>query len=273
MEAYTCVYHYLKKNDLLEFEKYRNHTPEIKPEFKCDNRIQDFIEFYSGSTLGNLQLDKDFAPHIECLEKTLRSFNISDSYILKRFYFEDTHMSVVRKEKALCDTSTMIVNKIELAQEICIPELMFGDKFDKLYEDYNETETESDEEELAQLQENYCQVEHLIATTFEKDVYWFNSNPNNINVTGLDCEAIWHRLTDEENYILKTKFENAFVSPSPKELRCVMNTIRDSEYSERLAAAWTFRDIRLSDERYEIEKKIYVNFMTKLYADVMKCRK
>jgi hypothetical protein len=268
-----CVYSYLKEKNLLEFEKYMNSTPESR-DFDCKTRIAEFLEYHNGFVMANLEQDESFKPHIGCLMEHLKSFDIEDFYLLRQFYVSSRSMSIIRQEKAVGETNSIIVKKIEIAQELCVPELMFGYQFDKLYEDYNRTEDEGEDEDLAQLQENYCQVEHLLAwDKFDKEKFWFNSNPENITVTDLDCNAIWHSLTDEDNYALKHKFEVAFGSSSPKELRCIINTIQKSDYSERLAAVWTFRDIRLSDQRFNIERKAFIIFMKKLYASVMKCRK
>ena len=272
--VYPCIYTYLKNHHLLDAENFITYHSELEENFNCDSIVEEKRNSFYDLVKKDYDDDKEFALHSECILEKLNSFYLGDAYLQKYVYISDESMTTVRREEALSKVIKTIATKKTLAEQFCTPEITFGEAFDKLYADTNLTESEGEEESLAQLQDNYCLVTHLYDTkTFDDQKYYMVANPEKIDVTDLDCKQNWHDQIVEYQYELKNVFADGFKSVTYMESRCYLKTIKDSKFSERLALLWAFSDIRISEDNRIAERASYINFMTNLFADIEKCVK
>lgn len=272
--VYACVFNYLKNHHLLDAENFITHHPELEENFNCDSIVEEKRNTYYETEKKYYNEDKEYALHAECLLEKMNLFHLGDGHLQYYVYETDKSMTTVQRMQALTKAVETIATKRTLAEKFCTPEITFGYDFDKLYADTNLTESESDEEIQAQLEDNFCLVTHLYDTkTVEEEHYYMISNPGKIDFKDLDCKQNWIDQTIEYEYELKNLFVKGFKSATYMESRCYLKTIKESKFSERLALLWAFSDIRIPEDRRIAEKASYINFMTNLFADITKCVK
>lgn len=271
---HDCAATFLIDND--STYKHFNYVPGPVESDDCEEKLDEFRESVYELLEVKLNEDEDFKNHTDCIIKKSKEFNIADAHIEKSVYTNDVTMSRLKREEALNHAIASSFQKLELAEELCAPELMFGNWFDELYgedpstESTNSNETEDD---IGSLQEDYCHRKRLVDSKFI-DVTIFNItvNPSNIDVTDLDCDKLWFETTEETGISLKDQFEGGLDDPSKKEIRCFSNTIRKGNYAETLLKVWMISEVRTTEKQQAIEREAFINFMTNLYADILKCQ-
>lgn len=272
---YDCTLSYLKVNEKLSSEKFINYEPEVAENFDCDLYVEGLREEFYVQVKPLFEKDNDFSNKSDCIIEKLRIFNLGDAYLEKYVYINDKSMSSLKQQKALSDVAAMVEQKIELAEELCLPEKMFGDWFDESYgEDPSENVTESEEDDVADLQEEYCQRKHLVDTQFiDTKKYDVTLNPKNVKVANLNCDQIWTETTQEYMIGLKDEFVSGLDSSSSKEIRCFMDTIKRGKYAETLMKLWVLGEIRITENQKIAERAGFISFLTNLYGDILKCQK
>lgn len=250
-----------------------NYQPRLADNFDCEPYVEELREELYLAVTSQVEQDKDYVLQSDCIIGKLRTFNLGDAYLEKYVYSEDKSMSILKRNKAISDVLGTIEQKIELAQELCVPEKMFGDWFDDLYgEDPSTNATAT--EDIEDLQEEHCQRKHLVDTKFiDTKVYTITLNPENVDVANLNCEKLWTKATQEYSISLKDTFEVGLNQPSKKEVRCIMNTINGGKYAETLVKLWIFSEIRITEDQRAAERAAFITFATNLYANVLSCQK
>ena len=282
---FTCAFNYLKENEMLDSLKFMNFEPNVDEGIDCDELLEEIRDMLYNSTKEFYEKDKEFTTHSECITEKLRKFNLGDAYLVSYLYTKDKTMSQLRREKAIIDATASTNLKKELAEDFCAPVINFGLYFDDLYgedpvaanvteSDGEQEEEKGEEEDIEQIKEDYCHKKHIVDSKFiDNSIYNIEVNPKNISFVGLDCNKIWQETTNEYQYALKEVFNGGLNSPTPKEVRCILNTIKASKYSELLIRTWVFGELRITEQRKIVEKSAFITFMTNLYTEIIKCEK
>lgn len=272
--TYDCAVTYLRETDALD--KHVKHTPKTVNEVDCDDVVEHLRDSFYDAMRPQFDEDADFANHSACIMEKLISFNVGDSKIAQFVYQGDKTMSKLRRQRALSDAASTIELKLELAEELCVSDKMFSDWFDLLYteddsdDSSNATEVEDD---IGDLQEDYCQRKILVEKKFIDDkVFNFTLNPSKIETANLDCNKHWFETSEEYGISLKDEFVSGLDDPSKKITRCIATTIRAGNYTEILLKVWMLSEIKISPEQKESERLGFVEFMKKLYTEIMKCQ-
>lgn len=260
---------------MLSAVKLIKYKPQPDEYFDCENIVEALREEFYDQVKSAVESDEDFEQKTDCIIEKLRTFNLGDVYLEKYIYVNDEAMSILKRNRAVSDAIVKIEQKLELAEEICAPKKMFGDWFD---ESHDETlianEIESGEKDEFQLQEDYCQIQRLIESkTIDTKVYNVTLNPKNIETVSLKCDKIWAESTQEHVLGLKEEFAVGLNQPSNKEVRCFMDTINRGNYSEVLMKVYWFNEIRLTKAQRIAERSSFIDFLTNLYANILKCQK
>lgn len=272
-QVYDCAVNYLR-TDEDTLDKHFKYTPNVTDDSDCDamiTLINDKIHAYLKTLFDE---DKDFADHSECIVEKLKTFNVADVYIEKFVYSQDKTMSKLRRQRAVSDAIAIIELKLELAEELCVPEKMFGDEFDELYGDDDEAANTTEvEDDAGDLQEDYCQRRIMIEKKFiDMRIYNVSINPNNISTVGLNCKKHWLETSEEYGSGLKDEIVIALDELTKKETRCIAEKIRNGNYTEQILKVWMLSEVKLTERQKTLEKANFIDFMKNLYADIMTCQ-
>lgn len=272
-QVYDCAVNYLKDS----LDKHFKYTPNVTDDSDCDVMIILIYDKIHEYLKALFEEDKDFADHTECIVEKLKTFNVADVYMQKFVYNQDKTMSKLRRQRAVSDAIAIIELKLELAEELCVPEKLFGDLFDELYGDDTDSEIDSNstelEDDIGDLQEDYCQRKIMVAKKFiDLKVYNVTVNPSNINTTGLNCEKHWFETGEEYGSGLKDEIVIGLHELSKKGTRCVSEKIRHGNYTEQLLQVWMLSEVKLTEPQKTAEKGKFVDYMKNLYADIMLCQ-
>lgn len=270
-ETFDCAVNHLTDKNLLD--KDFNYVSE-KNVADCSSLKAFVTENIETPLMTLFNEDKDFAPYSKCIMKILKDFNVSDTYIAKFVYEQDKTMSKLRRQRLVSDTLSIIEYKLELAEEICAPEKMFGDWFESSYENYAEAlNSTEDDDDLGDLQEDYCQRKYLVEKNFiDLSVYNVTVNPKNINTSDVNCKKLWFEAAEDYIHELKSWIVTAFDEMSNKEIRCIADTIRNGKYAQYELKIWLFSHLNLTESQKTDEKEKFINYMKKLFENILECR-
>lgn len=258
-------------------------TPEVDEDVDCDGFVTESRE-KAEEWLKMFDEDEEFLPHKDCIKEKLKHFNIADRLLIKYMNSKDKKMSKIRREEALSGVIGVIATKVQLAQYLCAPEIMFGEVFDEVFEGNTESstnETEVDVQENENTEEyfdwdqeivDYCQRKHLVDSKFiDVNAHNIVVNPKNITVEGLNCDKIWDEAVFEFSNGLKSIFEVGLKSPTSKIIFCISKKIRAAKYTEHVLRNWVLSESMISNEDRLAARAAYINFMTDLNSDLMTC--
>lgn len=271
-QVYDCAVNYLRTDDSLD--KHFKYTPNVTDDSDCDVMIALIYDKIHAYLKALFDEDKDFADRSDCIVEKLKTFNVGDVYIEKFVYNQDRTMSKLRRQRAVSDAIAIIELKLELAEEICVPEKLFSDWFDELYgENTAESNSTEVEDDIGDLQEDYCQRRLMIEKKFiDLSVYNVTVNPSNISTEGLNCQKHWLETAEEYGSGLKDEIVIGLDDPSKKETRCIAEKIRNGNYTEQLLKVWMLSEVKLSEPQKTFERTNFIDYMKKLYADLMTCQ-
>lgn len=271
--VYNCIFTYLTKFDLMSSKRLITYKPTLEENFNCEPYVDELRENFYDQMEENVRNDKEFVLQKDCIMEKLRSFNLDDVLFEQFIYFHDKTMSTLKRGRSLSDVTAKIERKLEISGELCMPERLFGNRFDEIYEKGKGYESESEVKSFEDLQEDYCHRKHLADTNFiDVKVYNFTINPKNVSIANLDCDKIW----DESKQELLHNFKIAFVSAldfSRDESRCFLKTIKSFKFAEYFFKVWILTEIKISEDQKIAERAKFIQFFTNLYSDVLKCVK
>lgn len=262
---------------MLEHIKHLNYTPDTVDDHICAGLLSSFRKDIYTSIGQLLEADQRFALHSDCIIEKLKSFAVDNPYLAKFVYTEDKTMSKLRRQRALSDLVTTIEQKYELAEEICVPDQMFGDWFDETVGEDSESVSNNSsgteaEQDIETLKEEYCQRIYVIEKkAIDMKVYKVDVNPKNVDVTNFDCNKFLMELSEEFVINLKDEFVSAMKKPTVKSTRCMANIIRNGRYFEYLLKLWVLSELKITNVQRMTERSLFITFLTNLYTNILEC--
>lgn len=279
-QLFDCSYKHLTENFLLSHVKRLNYTVLPKNEM-CGAIVKGFRDETSKYLKDLVDEDKHFKTFADCMVKKLVSFNVSDLYLEKFVYETDRTMSRLRRQKAVSDTNAAIEENIEFTQELCAPEIVFGERFDEYFSDSEDDESPEpatavqspvSEEEIEILQEDYCHRKHLVDKgLIDTRIYKIVVNPSNINVKNIDCEKNWIQTNEDFSIGLAAGFIYRLGMITKESKECIIHTARNGNYAETMLRIWMLSEIKITQNQKIDERANYIKRMKNIYADIMKC--
>jgi len=281
-----CANVYLRGID--ELDKSYKYHPSVESDEVCEELLEAFQEGILEGAKIMIEEDDELKEHADCIMEKVKAFNILLPYMQSATYQKDTTLSKFKRQKLFHEANGVLNQKFELAQEICDPEKSFGDWFEENYseeevsvtsttentsESEATTEISKNEVDIGQLELDYCESKNLVEQgIIDTKVYAIEINPKNVDVSDGKCHKLWFQATEELNISLKDEFETGLNRPSPKEVRCMADTIREEKYAQHLMKVTKLSEHKITPEQKASEKAAFVVYMTNLYNKVLKCQ-
>lgn len=264
-----CTILHLREN----FGIYKSFTNTTNVEMEdCEDTIYSLQNMHNReirSLIDGEDLSEDVS---ECMMEHLKTFNTADFSMMHSLYSEDKSMTPLERMMAKVNAGTHISVKFEVASDLCLPDKNFGELFEETFEleetapEYNETT-----DDLGELQLDYCMRKHIVdKNLIDSRVHKVNLNPKGVNVAGVDCDKLYNEYFEEFSISLKDKFVTA-MSPTTKQTRCMMNTIKKEDYVGKSLKVWALGELKISADQEKIEKHNYIDFMKDLYTKILEC--
>lgn len=267
---YDCAVNILRERNLLD--KKFTYTPEIIPiEVDCIDLSASFkTRQFLVLSDALLEEDAEFTKTVECIIGKTQRLNTGLTFLRKFVYENDHTLPVLKRQTLIREAWSEIEEKVEVGQEYCAPDKMFGEWFDNWV--YDDETGNSAEEDIGDLREDYCHRKFLVEQKFIDDNVYKNIsiNPNNIE-TNFSCDKYWNDALIEYRNTLRDSFSSAFDNPSRKITRCIGDTIESKHYPELVLKLWLLDQIRLTEQQRHTERANTIDFMKKLYAKIFKC--
>lgn len=277
---FNCLVYNLSERSLLdEALTYRYEFRDgLNVENFCDTVTLPFRTSMEKVFRDQLAQEAAFADHVDCIWEKVEPLRLDDLYLLSRVYRDDTSMPEFRRRKALSEADLAIHNKLDHAKKLCLPELMFNQEFEKEIKndkEYNMKIDKPDDDyvDVETLQDDYCQLNYLIDSKFiNNDIYNIKINPENIDVSKLDCKHIWLTRAFPYDDGMKDTMVNVLNEPSSKTKDCIGKVVFKTNYAAvHLTTLFISSSINTTAELREAARDNFVSAMTSMYTEAMEC--
>lgn len=249
--------------------KYKSSQTNLES-LQCQSELEQFRSDFYAEMETELKSDEDLSENLECLIEQFKKFHLAEVSMKKIIYQNPKVMSKRKRKKALRAIESALEKKIETGVKLCTFEKTFGDLFDELYASANETD--SREEGVDKVQEDYCMRKHIVDKGFiNTTAYNVNLNPENIDVTELCCDEIIEEAIKEAVEELMGEFEDEGKRLSKRTLKCIAKTIRTQDFFETNVKLIVLGELGISEEAKDEERSHYVESIKQLYENIMKC--
>lgn len=266
--VYACMSTYLRSEKMLD-RRFRFRTNEITNETECETLLEDYRKGFYEEMSKELKADEDLAENAECIVENLKKLYLAETSMKNIIYENSKKMSRRKRKKALRAINYSIEKKMENAMMFCSSEEVFGELFDVLYMNANETGSEESSDKEG---EDYCHRKYIVENNFiNSTVYNVTLNPENIDITDLNCEEIVQQSIGEAEDEIKDEFVNGLERPTKRKEKCISKTIRTHQFFERSVRIIMLGEISLADDQKLAERSIFIKEMKDLYADIIKC--
>jgi hypothetical protein len=271
-EKFECVADYLKKKGFLEdnFEYYVTNQ-----ELKCDETIVELSEALFNTTLINTLQNTTrsdsktgFFTHLynadpECYSKSFRDAGVLDTYMKIFINSLSTKLSENQKEQRKKKIKAELENKFIVTMVLCSPEEIVG----ILYENVIKI---GEEVTLEDKQNDYCLRQYAV----EKKLVDFKAIQLEINPYNIDTNINCADEVKDQIEVLHDKVKTYFYHPTPqptRQLRCISRTIRNHKVADYFAKVHYLHAGTIADERKAQEKQNFIQFVSNLFKDLIKC--
>lgn len=264
---FDCVTNHLKSENMLE-RQYSVKPMNATSKSECDAELKETRDDFYAQISEVLKEDDELASSTDCIVEHLRQFKLAEVSMKLLLLEGNSRMSKRKRKKAMKALDYTIEKKTEVAVKLCLSDEAFSELFDTLYDNCNATKNASDNTP----EEDYCLRKYMTDKNFiNSTLYKINLNPENVDVSKLDCEEIVKTLEDQEVEALKEEFKDELEQPSKKSLKCVGRTIRVGHFFEASAKVSMLGEIGITDEQKAEERKEYIGKMKQLYDNILKC--
>lgn len=269
---YKCALSYAMENMAVNGD-FRKAHPNVEKydDAACSSHLYKFREHKYEYFEKLYSDDPYYEEHTKCIVEKLREFAAADLYILKLVYKhgEAKDLSGIRLEKARWEVMAPIEDKMELAETLCLPEVIFSDFFDSLYDDQHEEEKTAEEQET-----DFCMAYCLVHKKLHGiEKYKIDVNPRKLSVKHIDCTKHLIEYKFMHEAFLEHTFLVAQKSTTKQQEDCYRKTIKSSDYAERIFLAGLLGRNNLNVEQREDEQEKFADYMEYLYDEILDCDK
>lgn len=204
---------------------------------------------------------EQFKKLTSCVMKDVRAENWVDDLMLSFIYAASESMSENLKQKKVTELTDKVMKTVFNAIDYCRYVKEFGELYDNLVgKSRNENKTEK------QLRGFYCGRKYIVEHNLvNRTIHEADFNPTNINVEGLDCNAmVQEKLKSLEDEFIAMLSGDDIKLDSFK-AKCALKKFRDGKFGDKFLALLIIGDFDLTDVQRSKERDKFVNF----YADVL----
>lgn len=270
-DGLLCASNYLKEKSLMDSKFSVKFTSSDVSEQSCSIFLDSFKKSFYETMDKEVRSDKDLAEVADCIGEKSKEVELADLAVKTYVYDGVENMPKYKRKKAMKTIERALEKKTETIVKVCAATKTFGDMFDGLCKAVNEDSSSSESDEKSPL-DDYCIRKYLTENNYiNTTIHRIDLNPNNIDVTGADCDKIVKKAKAEAINELKKEFdeEGDFVSRHSK--RCLKKSLHESKYFETAGKAIVLCEITLTPEIKEFERGQFIADMGKLYEAIYLC--
>ena len=160
-----------------------------------------------------------------------------------------------------------VLNYIHNSVALCKGEIDVYEEFDALFESQKKAV-----KNVTDYEETYCIKKYLIKNNLVDTLFYnIEPNPNNINTTGLNCEAMIKKSNDEIYENLGFAYlENSNLGNQEK-VECALEKFREADYFDLMMKISALTTIDITPEQRIIERENFTTILTKISSNIATC--
>lgn len=266
----NCFIDYLRSIDELG-DSFPKHDEALN--FKtneCDALVETArVKAYEGAAY-TVTNNPAFYKHTDCIMKKLKA-NKWYEQILKKIVLDGTENMPVEELNQKISEVNVLTNSIFMGSIVdCMNEKEFGKKFNH----YFKTDDSSSEEEEDHITD-YCGKKYVVDKhLIDNSNNTVELNPSKIDVSNVDCDVILGKFEKEfyEKLEKKLRKPDDDKNLTDEKVTCAATKYREGDLFHKILTLKTLNDLKITDEQKEIERKGFMEFMTKLTATLISCQ-
>ena len=262
-----CIENYLKSKQLLDAD-FQTKLPESDGSaIECDAFVLNFNKEFYDELKTTFETDPELADVTQCIIDNLKKSQLVELSMKLAMYQVVAKLSPKKRKKAIKAIEYTIEKRLENAAMVCHSAKTFGAMFDQMYN----AEDEGNDTEDKKL-DDYCTRKHLIDNNFiDSTIYTVDLNPSHVDITGVDCvERVQNSKADVFN-AFKEAFEDETAKSLKRQQKCLTKASNSFHYFEDMAKVVLLGEVKISPERYVIEKQLFIDSLKNIHEIAAEC--
>lgn len=231
----------------------------------CDSVITEIKKDCYKEIALMFRIDTDFNVHTKCIMADLRTHNMLEETLLMRVYEMSESLTASEKKKKISEVGDNVENIMKEALISCI----YKQAMKELSEDtINNKNIDLGDTKMM----DYCGKKRIIDNgLIDTTVYKINLNPDNLDVEGVDCDAV---LKSKIRIFVKHLYEllQGGKKFDKDVFDCFVKKFKESKYFNRLMVLGIMAELDLSEEEKAAEVQKFIDFMKELTYTVANCK-
>lgn len=262
LPAYDCLLSYAKLIGIKDINITATEVmnDNIKPE--CTSARQNLISKVRTEIRSKISEAEILPTYSNCIYDKLTG---SESFV-HSVIRAAIHEHLNETSNSMNMTIKGIMNEINNSIQQCRQEDEVGMQFDVIF---NST---VDGSRNISKQEEYCIKKYLIKNGLI-DIYSYDIDPNpyNINVTGLNCEAVIKNANEDVYEQLSLDyFQKPYLSNDDK-VECAVEKFRDADYFDLVMRIMALSTINITSEQKNLERENFIGIFSNITSNVFMC--
>lgn len=259
--TFNCYADYLKRHGVLETQ-FQSEPYNGESRF-CEIVLSATVDEVYKNLLEQFKKNDQLRDSAECIVENLRKAKWSDLDIKEQVIVFSESMTVEEKEKKIREIKITQGQVSSSAILSCAAEKEFGELFEQVFnKDVEEGDAATD----------FCARSYAIDNKLiDSQVYKIDPNPKKIDTKGIKCDGIIKKNFEEaekelRQHLLKDIGENV------KQADCLIKKYHDNHYFNKTLAVELLSELKISDEQKKVEKKKFIESMTKITMSLAECQ-
>jgi hypothetical protein len=260
-----CIENYLKQKELLSSEF--GNDDEVTP--TCESIVESIKESILKQLQDAFNEEEDMKNQTACMIESMQATTYVDEMLLLYVYEKDNE-AATNDEKEEMKAEIMHNAHVFTIHALlkCKSSEMFGELFDSIFE---EDSSSSEEDDLTD-SEDYCVRKHVIENNLiDTAKYQLDENPKKINVSELDCSAIYKSVVEkietkiiDEVPVLGSEESSESKDDVDSDSECLLQVIRTGEFVDKLTPFEFLKEFSMTDEQKGEEKQKFIDIMSEM---------
>lgn len=242
--------------EAIEYDSTKDECVRLRHEFISDVRQEIRSKINEAETLPK---------YSNCIYDKLTGSESFVNSIIKAAALE--YSGATEQTGRLKSTVDTVLDYIKSSVVACKSETDFGDEFDALFEAEKKAV-----KNVTDYEEDYCVQKYLIKNNLIDTVaYNIDLNPHNINVTGLNCEAMIKKSNNDIYEQLGFVYLESSNLGNVEKVECALEKFREADYFDlmmKISALTTF--VITPEQRLE-ERENFIRILSKISSNISAC--
>lgn len=242
--------------DSIDYNSSKDECIEIRQKFISEVRREIRAKISDAEILPK---------HRNCIYEKLTGSESFVNSLIKAAALEHSGLSdQIGRLKSAVET---VLEFVKSSVVYCESKSSIIDQFDSLFD-----EAKKAARNVTDYEEEYCVKKYLIKNNLiDSMLYDIVPNPHNINVTGLNCEAMIKSSNDEIYEQLGFVYLEKSSLGNIDKVECALEKFREADYFDLMMKITALTTVDITSEQKNNERENFVEILSKISSNILAC--